>query len=153
MEKTRQDALRDGLIEEKNLKKKILKQVLIFIFTFIIAFVALVILTINLGENASVKDIIPVIVSAIFLLLIYPVTAIAWILTSIVKYKKDPYFRTEKGEELNKKLEGLKKFLQDYTLLDKQNMQGVTLWEDYLVYSVMFNQNKKIIEEFEKYIK
>ena len=62
------------------------------------------------------------------------------------------YKRTSKGKELNQKLEGLKHYLKDYSLLSEREAKEIELWEDYLIYSVMFGQNKKVIEEYEKYI-
>ena len=62
------------------------------------------------------------------------------------------HFRTKKGEELNEKMEGLKQYLKEYSLLDERETDAVVLWEEYLIYSVMFGQNTKAIEEFEKYI-
>ena len=62
------------------------------------------------------------------------------------------YKRTQKGKELNQKLEGLKHYLKDYSLLSEREAKEIELWEDYLIYSVMFGQNKKVIEEYEKYI-
>ena len=62
------------------------------------------------------------------------------------------YKRTQKGKEINKKLEGLKHYLKDYSLLSEREAKEIELWEDYLIYSVMFGQNKKVIEEYEKYI-
>ena len=59
--------------------------------------------------------------------------------------------RTSNGKELNQKLEGLKNYLKDYSMLDEREAKEIELWEDYLVYSVMFGHNKKIIEEYEKY--
>ena len=93
------------------------------------------------------------ILSAILLL----VTACIYLLPRIfvvnyyeVRGKK--YKRTRRGRDINKKLEGLKSFLQDYSMLSEREAKEVELWEDYLIYSVMFGQNKKIIEEYEKYI-
>lgn len=62
------------------------------------------------------------------------------------------YKRTAKGRELNQKLEGLKNYLKDYSMLSEREAKEIELWDDYLIYSVMFGQNKKIIEEYEKYI-
>ncbi len=60
--------------------------------------------------------------------------------------------RSSKGKEINEKLEGLKSFFQDYSMLSEREAKEVELWEDYLIYSVMFGHNKKIVEEYEKYI-
>lgn len=84
------------------------------------------------------------------------IVAIAFYGAYTYKYEKSnqlvPYIRTEKGEELNEKLEGLKVYLKDYSLLNKKEANAIELWEDYLLYSVMFGQNKNIIEEYTKYI-
>lgn len=63
-----------------------------------------------------------------------------------------PYIRNKDGEKLNEKLEGLKKYLEDYSLLDEREVSALALWDEYLIYSVMFGQNKKIIDEYTKYI-
>ncbi len=68
------------------------------------------------------------------------------------KGKGKIYKRTTKGRELNQKLEGLKNYLKDYSMLDEREAKELELWDDYLIYSVMFGQNKKIMEEYEKYI-
>lgn len=62
------------------------------------------------------------------------------------------YKRTKAGEELNRKIEGLKIFLKDYSLLEKRDFKEIELWEEYLIYSVLFGHNKKILKEYEKYI-
>ena len=84
--------------------------------------------------------------------MLYPIISIISFIVTTVKYKMDPYFRTEKGKELNREIEGLKVFLKDYTLLDEKDKEAVVVWEEYLAYSVLFNQNKKIVEQYKKYI-
>ena len=68
------------------------------------------------------------------------------------RVKGDVCRRTHKGKSLNNELEGLKNYLKDYSMLSEREAKEVELWEDYLIYSVMFGQNKKIVEEYEKYI-
>lgn len=73
-----------------------------------------------------------------------------------IKYTNEisnmPYIRTKEGEKLNKKIEGLKNYTRDYSLLGEREAEEIELWEDYLVYSVIWGQNTKIVEEYEKYI-
>ena len=38
------------------------------------------------------------------------------------------------------------------SLMNEREAKEIEIWDDYLIYSVMFGQNKKIIEESEKYI-
>ena len=66
--------------------------------------------------------------------------------------RKLSYARSEKGEELNEKIEGLKNFTKDYTLLDERTLEEITLWEDYLVYSVLWGQNEKEIKKYKQYV-
>lgn len=66
---------------------------------------------------------------------------------------KPSYERTKIGESMNEKLEGLKNYLNDYSMLEDRNKEEIAIWEEYLIYSVMFGQNKKIEEEIKrKYI-
>ena len=60
--------------------------------------------------------------------------------------------KNKKGEEINKKLEGLKIYLKEYSYLEEKKESEIVIWEEYLVYSVLFNQNTKIIEAYKKYI-
>ena len=61
------------------------------------------------------------------------------------------YRRTEKGKEINKQLDGLKMFMEEFSNIDKKESKHLVLWEDYLIYSVMFNTNKKIQNEYSKF--
>ena len=53
---------------------------------------------------------------------------------------------------LLEKLEGLKKYLEDFSSLENKSEEELILWEDYLIYSVIFNQNEKIIKEYREKI-
>ena len=69
-----------------------------------------------------------------------------------VESKGTIYKRNKEGKNLNKKIEQLKNFFNQYSMLSEREAKEVELWEDYLIYSVMFGHNKKIVEEYEKYI-
>lgn len=69
-------------------------------------------------------------------------------------YKKisNPYIRSADGEEINIRLEGLKNFLKDFSNMDKRSADDLIIWEDYLIYSVLFNQNIEVINDmYSKY--
>lgn len=68
------------------------------------------------------------------------------------QYKSRSYTRTEEGEILNKKIEGLKNYLKDFSALTEKEQQELILWEEYLIYSVLFNTNHKIIKELSSLI-
>lgn len=70
-----------------------------------------------------------------------------------VKKIKMPYIRTKKGNEINEKLEGLKAYIKDFGSLEEKESKEIILWEEYLIYSVLFNQNEKVILEYSNLIK
>lgn len=76
----------------------------------------------------------------------------AYRITYAVANSKEPYVRTKKGEQVNEKLEGLKKYLEEFSSLENKSEEELILWEDYLIYSVIFNQNEKIIKEYQEKI-
>jgi len=73
-------------------------------------------------------------------------------ITYAVANSKEPYVRTKNGEQVNEKLEGLKKYLEDFSSLENKSEEELVLWEDYLIYSVIFNQNEKIIKQYQEKI-
>ena len=81
----------------------------------------------------------------------YPIALITFLSTYIPKYVKNPTFRTKEGKELNIKLEGLKRYIKEYSLLNDKTDSSVEIWEDFLIYSVIFKQNNKISQEYSKY--
>lgn len=56
------------------------------------------------------------------------------------------YVRTKLGDEINNKLVGLKKYMLDFSNINKNDNKFINLWEEYLVYAVTFDINKKIVE-------
>ena len=80
--------------------------------------------------------------------------SIVYYYSYIYKYRKEPklYNRTDKGKEINKKLDGLKNLIKEFGDVSNKPSEQLVLWDDYLIYSVMFNQNKKIINEYLKFI-
>lgn len=76
----------------------------------------------------------------------------AYRITYAVANSKEPYIRTKNGEKVNEKLEGLKKYLEDFSSLENKSEEELVLWEDYLIYSVIFNQNEKIIKQYQEKI-
>ena len=76
---------------------------------------------------------------------------IFYIILYIIKYYsyKSKIRRTNKGEEINIKLEGLKNYIQEYSKLEDKNTKDMLLWEEYLIYSVIFNINDNVIKEMD----
>jgi uncharacterized membrane protein len=58
--------------------------------------------------------------------------------------------RTKKGNELYEKIIRLKNFLKDYSELHNKEIAHIDLWDEYYIYSVLFEQNKIVYKELEK---
>lgn len=153
-----EDALKKGLIkniqeEKAKRKKKIIKAIIIMFVIFFVTFIAIsVIEKLNITEGILVAILFFIIAILLMGTVFYPFVLMISYAVYLNKNQKCPYVRTEKGEEINKKLEGLKIYLKDYSYLEEKKESEVAIWEEYLVYSVLFNQNTKIIETYRKYI-
>ena len=56
------------------------------------------------------------------------------------KFNKGYLFvRTKKGLELQSKMSGLKNYIKDYSELAEKDLNQLKLWDDYLIYAVIFN--------------
>lgn len=73
--------------------------------------------------------------------------------TYILKYLTfayNQYPKTQSGYELYIKLRGLKKFMRDYSKLNERQLSELELWDDYMLYTIMFNKNTRLNKEFKK---
>ena len=53
---------------------------------------------------------------------------------------------TEKGKVEKKKLLELKKYIMDYSLIEKRDLESVIIWDDYLAYATAFGITNKVID-------
>ena len=83
---------------------------------------------------------------------LYPTATISYSFFAYLQtFKETEMYRTDKAEKINENIEGLKNFLKDFSLLAEREREEIELWDRYLIYSVMFGQNKEIVRDFEKY--
>lgn len=156
--KTIQDALNKGLLENiKDIKDKKKKRILKAIISIIIIYGASFIIFNSIEEIDIQNQILMMIIFLVLAILLlavvfYPMALIISYIVYLVRTQKCPYVRTKKGEDINKKLEGLKSYLIDYSLLENKKENEIVIWEEYLVYSVLFNQNTQIIEKYKQNI-
>lgn len=149
------EALEDKLIKRfgfvnKNAKnnKIIIVIVLILLYVFMMNNAELIN---NIGNEfiriilTSGMLLIPI--GIIYLIFVYPISKF------IYKFIKGlSYTRTDKGKELNEKIEGLKNYIIQYSSLETKEKDELILWEDYLIYSIIFKLNTNIIEYMSKLI-
>lgn len=73
--------------------------------------------------------------------------------STYVSKKNRSFIRTKEGEELNKKIEGLRNFLSDFGNMDSKDKDELIVWEDYLIYACLFGVNNDVIEKLKKFIR
>lgn len=142
------DSLKENLIKaDYNLRKKLLKKFLFFTGLYIL--IAIIIISFS-----NYKSLFEMLLFWILLTILgtLPIGSIIYYFTYYNKHMNNPLFRTNKGNELNKKLEGLKNYIREYSLLKEKNDESIELWEDYLIYSIIFGQNTIISKEYMQYI-
>ena len=57
------------------------------------------------------------------------------------------YVKTPEGCELYIKLKALKRYINNFSLLNKKSVEELQLWDDYMVYAVMLNGGSRLIGE------
>ena len=154
--KVKEDAIRNGLLKESKIEWGKFTRVLILSLSFmaLMIFICITLFSDFVSNPTNIADWkLFILMFAILLILYLPISIGIYFNTYIVKMKKNSYIRTKKGEELNENLEGLKNYLKDYSNIHEKDEKSLTLWEDYLIYSVIFNQNTKVIKNiWNKYI-
>lgn len=138
--------------KSKNKKKKIKKLIIILLILFVLCCYTAE--PINNMEESSLKTSLIITTAVIptlgmfYMIFVYPISRLIY-----GAIKCNSYIRTENGEEVNKKIEGLKNYIAQYSFLEEKKKEELLLWEDYLIYSVIFGINTKIIEKISNLIK
>ena len=65
----------------------------------------------------------------------------------IVKSMIQQIRRTDYGNQMAECVYGMKNFIHDYSNLSEVDRRQVVLWEDYLVYAVVLEENEQIVKE------
>jgi hypothetical protein len=55
--------------------------------------------------------------------------------------------RTPLGNEMAEKIAGLSRFIHEFSMLSEANKEQVALWDEYLVYAVLLEENEKIVAD------
>ncbi len=69
---------------------------------------------------------------------------------SLINYSI-PFYRTEKGLELQAKLKGLKKYLKDYSVINEREISEINMWDYYIIYAILFNMQGTLDQDSTKY--
>lgn len=76
---------------------------------------------------------------------VLPVVTLAWMIMSSVRTRW--LRRTEEGEVLTQQIAGMKNFIHDFTNLSEAEKEALLVWDDFLVYAVVLEENESIVEE------
>ena len=85
----------------------------------------------------------------IFTFFMIPVAAIFMILNSIISFLIAGRLKqlTEKGRIEQAKWKGLKKYMEDFSLLNEKEVPDLVLWEKFLVFATAFGISDKVIKQ------
>ena len=62
----------------------------------------------------------------------------------------DKYERTSEGKVLVEQIVGMKNFIHDFSNLSQSEKEEVVLWNDFIIYAILLEENEKIIHEILK---
>lgn len=153
----RNDALKKGLLQEKqgvkkNIKRRIIINTIVYLFILIGFSMTPNFLVIASGSATMILGFILLMILFAFLVFM-PYSTIVYISHYKMLNTLDPYIRNDKGKMINLKLEGLRKYLVEFSKIEEKTKEQLILWEEYLVYSVILGINTKVIEEVYNKIK
>ena len=74
-------------------------------------------------------------------------------ITYIFVDANDKYERTSEGKVLVEQIAGMKNFIHDFSNLSESEKESVIVWNDFLVYAVLLEENSKIIKDIFNYKK
>lgn len=77
-----------------------------------------------------------------------PLVMVVWGIVSTAT--KQRYRRTPLGNEMAEYVYGMKNFIHDYSNLSEVDKSQLALWDDYLIYAVVLEENQQIVAEIRK---
>ena len=90
-----------------------------------------------------------IIFSICFGVVIFIIPLILFIINAIMcrKITKKLNVLTQKGVDIQEQWKGLKKYMEDFSMLDKREVPELVIWEKYLVYATAFGIADKVIKQ------
>lgn len=141
------ELLEEKQVSKNKIKKKLFRNIIIVVLMFI-ALLNVELVNLVIEKYPFLGNFLVIVVLILFILMVMsPIMIISNIISYLTLNMIDPYVRNKTAKELNENLEGLKNYLQDYSKMSERGKEDLVLWEEYLVYSVLFGQNKNVVEE------
>ncbi len=105
----------------------------------------------------DIKSVVDLVKSCACLLLVNMFTFVPFYLVfKMVSYRIRGdvlWERTALGNEMAEKIAGLSRFIHEFSLLSEAKKEQVALWDDYLVYAIVLEENEQIVREISKQYK
>lgn len=126
-----------GMIDKKEISEKekyslgILGYIFVLVFSFILGVIFLI---------SSSSSFIYIGIGLLFVLCIANVVINSIILSRINVF-------TQKGIDEIEMWKGLKRYMEDFSMLDKRNVPEIVIWEKYLVYATAFGIADKVLKQ------
>lgn len=91
------------------------------------------------------------VMTIIFLTWAFPVSIVMFINGILCsKIKKRINVLTQKGINEKEKWKGLKKYMEDFSLLKEKEIPAIEVWEEYLVYATAFGIAQKVLKQLKE---
>ncbi|MDE7422607.1 MAG: DUF2207 domain-containing protein [Lachnospiraceae bacterium] len=102
-------------------------------------------------EIASIMLLLSIMMACIFAMICLFILPIAFLVYIIAYFKSAPRFkRTHKGKLYTEEIAGMKNFIHDFSNLNQADKEQLILWDEFLIYAVVLEENKKIVYEISK---
>ena len=110
----------------------------------------------DLAYNIYVESIPLVIIGTFIFIPIMALIAMpTYLKARIVTYRlvdsHDKYDRTKEGKILVEQIAGMKNLIHDFSILSEREKESVKLWDDFLIYAIVLEENDKIVKDISKY--
>lgn len=129
-----------ALYEKELADKKGKDEKITIVACIIFLFIGLIFSTILFGILTATKDMNP-----IGMIPLFPVIIVQIIIFIILLSKTNVL--TQKGTDENAEWKGLKKYMEDFSMLDKREVPEVVIWEKFLVYATVFGIADKVLKQ------
>lgn len=103
------------------------------------------------AEHPEVYPVIAEMVLAIVLFILAFISPLLGVVGTIATMSKRKLLvKTDTGNEMAECIYGMKNFIHDFSNLSEADKEQVVLWDDYLVYAVVLEENQRIVDEIMK---
>lgn len=113
-------------------------------------FIQLIMIWIIIVLIIFMPAIFPISQLGIFLVISYVLAFVSIPIYKLIEKNIYPIVRTEKALELCAKLNGLKNYFKDFTIMHDKSINDIKIYDDYVLYAIIFDLKGKLNDECNK---